>query len=141
MKRRTHTCSFPAQWCPFLALNPETRSIVSPTLSPHQMWSGDDSTLGHCDLIHAVEHLHGGQSDSSVLYIPAVPLTTRKRVLSCHPSNLISTSPSTAPNIFEFNESTSTLAFLLRESCKFLLWQPLSMPPVISQAGKVNPAS
>lgn len=39
-------------------------------------------TLGHCDLIHAVEGLHGGQSDSSVLYIPAVPLTIRKQVSS-----------------------------------------------------------
>lgn len=34
--------------------------------------------IGHCDLIHAVEGLHRGQDDSSVLYIPAVPLTVRK---------------------------------------------------------------
>lgn len=34
--------------------------------------------IGHCDLIHAVEGLHRGQSDSSVLYILAVPLTVRK---------------------------------------------------------------
>ncbi|KAF7365655.1 hypothetical protein MVEN_00439100 [Mycena venus] len=30
---------------------------------------------GHCDMIHAVEGHHGGKEDSSVLYIPAVPLT------------------------------------------------------------------
>ena len=34
--------------------------------------------IGHCDLIHAVESLHRGQYDSSVLYIPAVPLSDRK---------------------------------------------------------------
>lgn len=30
----------------------------------------------HCDTIHAVEKVHAGASDSSVLYIPVVPLTT-----------------------------------------------------------------
>lgn len=35
-------------------------------------------TLGHCDLIHAVETEHTGAEDSSVLYIPAVPLTLKK---------------------------------------------------------------
>ncbi|KAK4330588.1 DUF1479 domain protein [Rhodotorula toruloides] len=29
----------------------------------------------HCDVIHAVESRHGGKTDSSVLYIPAAPLT------------------------------------------------------------------
>ncbi|KAG0659617.1 hypothetical protein C6P46_005108 [Rhodotorula mucilaginosa] len=29
----------------------------------------------HCDVIHAVEARHGGPTDSSVLYIPAAPLT------------------------------------------------------------------
>ncbi|GAA6048651.1 hypothetical protein JCM3770_002001 [Rhodotorula araucariae] len=29
----------------------------------------------HCDVIHSVESHHGGTEDSSVLYIPAVPLT------------------------------------------------------------------
>ncbi|BGP27636.1 hypothetical protein JCM10295v2_006610 [Rhodotorula toruloides] len=29
----------------------------------------------HCDVIHAVESRHGGKNDSSVLYIPAAPLT------------------------------------------------------------------
>jgi hypothetical protein len=33
---------------------------------------------GHCDVIHAVEAQHRGVSDSSVLYIPAVPLTLHK---------------------------------------------------------------
>ncbi|CAF5143025.1 unnamed protein product [Rotaria magnacalcarata] len=30
--------------------------------------------LWHCDTIHAVDSIHRGQSDSSVFYIPAVPL-------------------------------------------------------------------
>lgn len=34
-----------------------------------------DQVYWHCDGIHAVESQHRGQSDSSVLYIPAVPLT------------------------------------------------------------------
>ena len=33
---------------------------------------------GHCDLIHAVEAEHTGTGDSSVLYIPTVPLTLKK---------------------------------------------------------------
>ncbi|OZJ05544.1 hypothetical protein BZG36_01674 [Bifiguratus adelaidae] len=33
-----------------------------------------DAVFWHCDLIHAVDPLHQGQSDSSVLYIPAAPL-------------------------------------------------------------------
>jgi hypothetical protein len=36
-----------------------------------------DQIYWHCDLIHAVEAVHEGQSDSSVLYIPTVPLTVR----------------------------------------------------------------
>ena len=35
-------------------------------------------TSGHCDLIHAVETEHTGAGDSSVLYIPAAPLTLKK---------------------------------------------------------------
>ncbi|CAE6403685.1 unnamed protein product [Rhizoctonia solani] len=35
-----------------------------------------DMVLWHCDGIHAVESKHAGKGDSSVLYIPAVPLTT-----------------------------------------------------------------
>jgi hypothetical protein len=34
--------------------------------------------IGHCDVVHAVEPLHCGNSDSSVFYIPAVPLTIKK---------------------------------------------------------------
>ncbi|KAF7309866.1 Duf1479 domain protein [Mycena indigotica] len=34
-----------------------------------------DQVYWHCDMIHAVEARHGGVQDSSVLYIPAVPLT------------------------------------------------------------------
>ena len=34
-----------------------------------------DYVAWHCDSIHAVDKLHAGQSDSSVLYIPACPLT------------------------------------------------------------------
>ena len=29
----------------------------------------------HCDTIHAVDSVHAGNSDSSVMYIPACPLT------------------------------------------------------------------
>lgn len=36
------------------------------------------TTPGHCDLIHAVEPEHTGAGDSSVLYIPAAPLTLKK---------------------------------------------------------------
>lgn len=35
---------------------------------------------GHTDVVHAVESEHNGKADSSVLYIPAVPLTERKYV-------------------------------------------------------------
>ena len=35
---------------------------------------------GHTDVVHAVEGEHNGAGDSSVLYIPAVPLTERKCV-------------------------------------------------------------
>ncbi|CAF5062737.1 unnamed protein product, partial [Rotaria socialis] len=33
-----------------------------------------DMVLWHCDTMHAVDSIHRGQSDSSVFYIPAVPL-------------------------------------------------------------------
>lgn len=42
-----------------------------PTVSP------GDMVLWHCDLVHAVESVHAGQGDSSVMYIPAIPLTTQ----------------------------------------------------------------
>ncbi|KDR75460.1 hypothetical protein GALMADRAFT_247897 [Galerina marginata CBS 339.88] len=34
-----------------------------------------DQVYWHCDAVHAVEAKHGGLGDSSVFYIPAVPLT------------------------------------------------------------------
>ncbi|CAD0106446.1 unnamed protein product [Aureobasidium uvarum] len=36
-----------------------------------------DYVVWHCDQIHAVDNKHEGTADSSVLYIPACPLTTR----------------------------------------------------------------
>lgn len=33
-----------------------------------------DAVFWHCDLIHAVDTVHNGSSDSSVMYIPSVPL-------------------------------------------------------------------
>ena len=35
-------------------------------------------STGHCDVVHAVEGEHKGHSDSSVLYIPAIPFTLHK---------------------------------------------------------------
>ncbi|KAF2737129.1 DUF1479-domain-containing protein [Polyplosphaeria fusca] len=43
--------------------------IHMPTVKP------GDYVAWHCDTIHAVDKLHEGKSDSSVLYIPACPLT------------------------------------------------------------------
>ena len=34
-----------------------------------------DYVVWHCDTVHAVDRVHAGKSDSSVLYIPACPLT------------------------------------------------------------------
>jgi hypothetical protein len=34
-----------------------------------------DYVAWHCDTIHAVDRIHGGKGDSSVLYIPVCPLT------------------------------------------------------------------
>ncbi|KAF9019190.1 DUF1479-domain-containing protein [Hymenopellis radicata] len=34
-----------------------------------------DQVYWHCDVVHAVEAAHRGKTDSSVMYIPAVPLT------------------------------------------------------------------
>jgi len=36
-----------------------------------------DQVYWHCDVVHAVEAEHRGNSDSSVFYIPAVPLTIK----------------------------------------------------------------
>jgi len=45
--------------------------IHMPTVSP------GDYVAWNCDTIHAVDKVHAGKSDSSVLYIPACPLTER----------------------------------------------------------------
>ncbi|KZV65342.1 DUF1479-domain-containing protein [Peniophora sp. CONT] len=46
------------------------RSMVSvPKMQP------GTQVYWHCDTIHAVENVHNGPTDSSVFYIPAVPLT------------------------------------------------------------------
>ncbi|KAL6305120.1 hypothetical protein BKA93DRAFT_817078 [Sparassis latifolia] len=46
------------------------RTMVSmPRIAP------GDQVYWHCDLVHSVETDHNGLGDSSVLYIPAVPLT------------------------------------------------------------------
>ncbi|KAF2494100.1 DUF1479-domain-containing protein [Lophium mytilinum] len=43
--------------------------VHMPTVRP------GDYVAWHCDTIHAVDKIHAGTSDSSVLYIPACPLT------------------------------------------------------------------
>lgn len=58
---------------------------LSPILHPHLHLQNTmihvprvcpgDYVAWHCDTIHAVDQKHGGTSDSSVLYIPACPLT------------------------------------------------------------------
>jgi len=39
-----------------------------------------DQVYWHCDTVHAVEGEHKGKEDSSVLYIPAVPLCVKNAV-------------------------------------------------------------
>ena len=39
-----------------------------------------DQVYWHTDIVHAVESEHNGPGDSSVLYIPAVPLTEKRSV-------------------------------------------------------------
>ena len=46
------------------------RSMIHmPTVKP------GDYVAWHCDTIHAVDKTHAGRTDSSVLYIPACPMT------------------------------------------------------------------
>lgn len=52
---------------PHLALDKTMTSI--PHVNP------GDMVLWHCDAVHSVENTHRGKSDSSVLYIPAIPTT------------------------------------------------------------------
>ncbi|GAA6008226.1 hypothetical protein JCM10207_000045 [Rhodosporidiobolus poonsookiae] len=57
-----------AQTHPHLRL-PETMTSVPRVVPGTQVY-------WHTDVVHAVESIHGGQSDSSVFYIPAAPLTS-----------------------------------------------------------------
>ncbi|KAF2246683.1 DUF1479-domain-containing protein [Trematosphaeria pertusa] len=50
-------------------LNLNQSMIHMPTVKP------GDYVAWHCDTIHSVDKTHAGKSDSSVLYIPACPLT------------------------------------------------------------------
>ncbi|KAG8937102.1 hypothetical protein FRC02_006302 [Tulasnella sp. 418] len=44
-----------------------------------------DMAFWHCDVVHSVEQQHDGPNDSSVMYIPAVPLTPQNvRYLARH---------------------------------------------------------
>ncbi|KAF2862022.1 DUF1479-domain-containing protein [Piedraia hortae CBS 480.64] len=52
---------------------PESRSGTSMVHIP--LVRPGDYVAWHCDQIHAVDSLHAGKADSSVLYIPACPLT------------------------------------------------------------------
>ncbi|KAI1812500.1 DUF1479 domain protein [Poronia punctata] len=47
----------------------DTSMIHMPQVKP------GDFVVWHCDTIHAVDKVHNGQSDSSVLYIPICPVT------------------------------------------------------------------
>lgn len=51
-------------------------SLSKTMVSMPKVYPGD-YVVWHCDMIHAVEPIHKGNSDSSVMYIPAVPLTIR----------------------------------------------------------------
>ncbi|KAF2156557.1 DUF1479-domain-containing protein [Myriangium duriaei CBS 260.36] len=60
---------------------------LSPALHPHLKLdqtmvhvpkvAPGDYVAWHCDTIHAVDKVHNGKGDSSVMYIPACPLTER----------------------------------------------------------------
>ncbi|PCH36633.1 DUF1479-domain-containing protein [Wolfiporia cocos MD-104 SS10] len=55
-------------------LDPERAMVSIPRVEP------GDQVFWHCDVVHAVESEHNGPGDSSVLYIPAVPLTANNAV-------------------------------------------------------------
>jgi hypothetical protein len=65
--------------------NPGSCQELNPTLHPHLQLSDSmvhipqispgDYVVWHCDTIHAVDSIHLGTTDSSVLYIPVCPLT------------------------------------------------------------------
>ncbi|KAG8904712.1 hypothetical protein FRB99_001298 [Tulasnella sp. 403] len=53
-----------------------------------------DMVFWHCDVIHSVETHHNGPSDSSVMYIPAVPLTPQNvRYLAKHREHFLKRMP------------------------------------------------
>ncbi|KAF8318653.1 DUF1479-domain-containing protein [Clavulina sp. PMI_390] len=54
---------------PHMRLDRESSMISVPKVYP------GDMVFWHCDGVHSVETLHNGTGDSSVMYIPAVPLT------------------------------------------------------------------
>ena len=59
-------------------LDLQNTMVHVPTVHP------GDYIAWHCDTIHAVDKVHGGKTDSSVLYIPACPLTeTNAEYLLC----------------------------------------------------------
>ncbi|KAF9653928.1 DUF1479-domain-containing protein [Thelephora ganbajun] len=72
----------------FPGTSPGRAQKLSPESHPHLQFDKTvvsidfvepgDQVYWHCDLIHAVEAKHTGTGDSSVLYIPAVPLTLKK---------------------------------------------------------------
>jgi hypothetical protein len=73
----------PTSW--LQGANPGNGQELSPLFHPHleldrttvhipRVRPGD-YVAWHCDTIHAVDRVHGGTSDSSVMYIPACPLT------------------------------------------------------------------
>ena len=66
------------------------RSMVHvPTVRP------GDYVAWHCDTIHAVDRTHAGSSDSSVMYIPACPLTEdNARYLARQRTHFLAGSPS-----------------------------------------------
>ncbi|KAF4626222.1 hypothetical protein G7Y89_g11942 [Cudoniella acicularis] len=55
-------------------LNLQKSMVHLPNIEP------GDYVVWHCDGIHAVDKVHNGKTDSSVLYIPACPLTERNAV-------------------------------------------------------------
>jgi hypothetical protein len=70
-------------------LNLQQSMIHMPTVNP------GDYVAWHCDTIHSVDRRHTGTSDSSVLYIPACPLTEdNAKYLARQRTNFIAGTPS-----------------------------------------------
>lgn len=74
----SHSSKFPG--CS-LGHNIELSSTTHPhlqlqdTMTSLSSVSPGDFVLWHCDAVHSVESTHAGLTDSSVMYIPAIPLT------------------------------------------------------------------